>query len=66
MILELYKINLTMGKDTIYWGSLKHKFKSKSSTEAELISASEGINQVLWTKYFLEYQGYVVKNSTIY
>ena len=59
-------INLTMGKSTIYGGSLKHKLNSKSSTEAELISVSNGINQVLWTKYFLEYQGYVVNSSTIY
>ena len=59
-------INLTMGKGTIYRGSLKHKLNSKSSTEAKLISVSDGINQVLWTKYFLECQGYVVNSSTIY
>ena len=60
------RINLTMGKGTIYGGSLKHKLSSKSSTEAELISVSDGINQVLWTKYFLECQGYEVNSSTIY
>ena len=59
-------INLTMGKGTVYEGSLKHKLNAKSSTEAELISVSDGINQVLWTRYFLECQGYVVKSSTIY
>ena len=59
-------INLTMGKGTIYGGSLKHKLNSKISTEAELISVSDGINQVLWTKYFLECQGYEVNSSTIY
>ena len=41
------RINLTMGKGTIYGGSLKHKLNSKSSTKAELISVSDGINQVL-------------------
>ena len=50
-------INLTMGKDTIYGDSFKHKLNLKSSTEAELISVSNGINQVLWAKYFLECQG---------
>ena len=40
-------INLTMGKCTIYGGSLKYKLNSKSSMEAELISVSDGINQVL-------------------
>ena len=59
-------INLTMGKGTIYGGSLKHKLNSKSSTKAKLISVSDEINQVLWTKYFLECRGYVVNSSTIY
>ena len=59
-------INLTMGKGTVYGGSLKHKLNSKSLTKVELISVSDGINQVLWTRYFLECQGYVVKSSTIY
>ena len=59
-------INLTMGKGTIYGGSLKHKLNSKSSTEAELISISNGINQVLWTKHFLECHRYEVNSSTIY
>jgi len=59
-------INLTMGKGTIYGGSLKHELNSKSSTEAGLISVSNGIIQVLWTKYFLECQGYEVNSSTIY
>ena len=40
-------INLTLGKGTIYGGSLKHKLNSKSSTEAELISISDRINPVL-------------------
>ena len=59
-------INLTMGKGTIYGSSLKHKLNSKSLTEAELISVSNGINQLLWKKYFLECQGYKVNSSTIY
>ena len=59
-------INLTMGKGTIYGGSLKHKLNLKSFTEAELISVSNGINQVLWTKYFLECQGHKQNSRTIY
>ena len=59
-------INLTMDKGTIYGGSLKHKLNSKSSTEVELINVSDGINQVLWTKHFLECQGYEVHSSTNY
>ena len=40
-------INLTLGKGTIYGGSFKQKRNSKSSMEAELISTSNRINQVL-------------------
>ena len=55
-----------MGTGIIHSGSLKHKLNSKSSTEAKLISVSDEINQVLWTKTFSEYQGYEVNSSTIY
>ena len=37
-------INLTMGKSTIYGGSLKHKLNLKSSMEVELISVSNKTN----------------------
>ena len=60
------EITLTMDKGTIYGGSLNHKLNLKISTEAELISVSNGITQVLWMKYFLECQGYEVNSSTIY
>ena len=59
-------IKCPMGKGTIYGGSLKYKLNLKSSTEAELISIFNIINQVLSTKYFLECQGYEVNSSTIY
>ena len=59
-------INSETDRGTIYGGSLKHKLNSKSLTEAELISVSDGINQVLWTKHFLECQGYEVHSITIY
>ena len=59
-------INLIIGKGTIYGGSLKLKLNSKGSTEAELISISDKINQVLWTKYFLEWQGYKMNSIIIY
>ena len=60
------RINLTLVKGTLYCGSLKHKLNLKSTTEAELISISDGINQVLWNKYFFECQGYEVNSSTIH
>ena len=59
-------INLTISKGTTYDSSLKHKLNLKNSAEAELIRISNGINQILWTKYFFECQGYEVNSSTIH
>jgi hypothetical protein len=40
---------------------------SKSSTEAELVGISDVLLvQVIWTQYFLEAQGYFVKDSIVY
>ena len=47
----------------------KQQYDEAMATKAAhllLISVSDGISQVLWTKYFLECQGYEVNSSTIY
>lgn len=59
-------INLTMGKRTTYGGSIKHKLNTKSLTVAKPFNVNYGINQFLWTKYFLECQGDHFNSSTIY
>ena len=46
---------MTMGKGVIFWKSCKQKLMGKSSTEEELIGVYDGINQVLWTKFFLSW-----------
>ncbi|KAI2491042.1 Reverse transcriptase (RNA-dependent DNA polymerase) [Fragilaria crotonensis] len=38
----------------------------RSSTESELVSVYDIMPQVLWTRYFLEAQGYDVKDSVIH
>ena len=55
-----------MGKGAIYSSSSKQKINTKSSTEAELVAVNDILGQVLWTKYFLEAQGYAVADSKIY
>ena len=52
---------MSMGKDgrgSIISISKKQKLNTKSSAEAELIGADEAMPQMLWTRYFLEAQGY--------
>ena len=57
---------LSMGGGVIYGTSTTQKLTSESSTEAELIGASDVMPQVIWTRYFLEGQGYGVNDNIVY
>jgi len=57
---------MSMGKGAIYSTSTKQKINTRSSTEAELVAVHDVLPQVLWTRYFLEHQGYKVKDTTMY
>ena len=46
--------------------SRKQKLNTKSSTEAELVGVDDAMGAVLWTRYFLQEQGYDMKPSLIY
>jgi hypothetical protein len=56
---------MLMGTGAAYSTSKKQKLNTKSSTEAKLVGINDVLPQVLWTKYFLEGQGYG-NNSIIY
>ena len=60
------RANITLVKGTIYARSIKQKLNTKSSTEAELVSASDICPQAIWTVYFIEAQGYKVKDNDLY
>ena len=49
---------IIIGQGIIYGRSTKQKMNSKSSTEAELIGVSDGLNPALWMRNFLIAQGY--------
>jgi hypothetical protein len=57
---------MTMGKGSVYSTSIGQKLNTKSSTEAELVGVSDVMPMIVWTRYFLEAQGYDVKESPIY
>jgi len=57
---------MSLGKGVIYGKSTRQKLNTTSSTEAELVGVSDVMPQVLWTRYFLEAQGYPVQESVIY
>jgi len=56
----------TLGKGAIYGASTRQKINTKSSTEAELVGVAEVLPQILWTRYFLEAQGYSSENTILY
>ena len=56
----------TMGKGAIQSISTKQKLNTKSSTEAELVGADDVLGQLLWTRNFLEHQGYTSKETILY
>ena len=56
----------TLGKGAISSISTKQKVNSRSSTEAELIGIDDVISKVLWSKRFIEAQGFPLKSTIVY
>jgi hypothetical protein len=51
---------MSMGTGAVYSTSWRQKLNTKSSTKAELVGINDVLPQALWTKYFMEAQGYGV------
>jgi hypothetical protein len=57
---------MTMGGGAMQALSKKQKLNSRSSTHAELIGVDDAITQVLWTRLFMEEQGYPIEKNILY
>ena len=57
---------ISMGVGAVHHKTSKQKLNTKSSTESELVGASDYIPWTVWTKRFLEGQGYSVKRNLFY
>jgi hypothetical protein len=57
---------MTMGKETACSSSNKMKCNTQSSTETELISLYDKLPDVIWTRYFVECQGYEIHEYVIF
>jgi hypothetical protein len=57
---------MTMGDGAMLVKSSKQKLNSRSSTEAELIGVDDAMTMILWTKLFMEAQGYVIEENIVY
>ena len=49
---------ITLGVGCVYAKASKQKIVSKSSTEAELVGLTDSSSQIIWTREYLQYQGY--------
>ena len=57
---------MSLGLGTICSISTKQKINTRSSTEAELVSVDDVVSKILWTKLFIEAQGFVINKNIIY
>ena len=59
---------MTLGKGFIvsHSGSGKQKLNTKSSTEGELVGTNDASTLILWTKLFMEAQGYEIVENILY
>ena len=57
---------MSMGRGALYSSSTRQKLNTKSSTEAELVGVNDLMQQILWTRYFLESQGYEVRDNIVH
>ena len=57
---------MSLGKGIIYGTSTRQKLNTQSSTKAELVAVDDCMSQILWTRYFLDAQGYNINDCIIY
>jgi len=57
---------MSLGKGSVYSSSTKQKINARSSTEAELIGVNDAMAMILWTRHFLEGQGFQVQDNVVF
>jgi len=57
---------MTFGRGAIQSISRKQKLNTKSSTESELVATDDASTMILWTRLFLEDQGYPIEKNILY
>ena len=57
---------MTFRKGAVQLLSKKHKLNTRSGTEAELVGTDDVTTQILWTKHFMEAQGYTIKDNILH
>ena len=58
-------ITMTMGKGAVISNSRKQKLNMRSLTGAELVASNDALTGIMWTKRFLQAQGYDVSKTIL-
>ena len=59
-------ICIGLGQGVVYSASKKQRINTKSSMEAELVSSSDGLGQVIWIRNFIQEQGYTIESAKVF
>jgi hypothetical protein len=57
---------LSLGRGFPIVSSMKQKLNTRSSTETEIVGADDFMPATCWTRYFMEAQGYQVKDNVLF
>ena len=57
---------MSLGKGATVSISKKHPVNTKSSTESEIVGADQALTPCIWSKNFIEAQGYTVEHNIMY
>ena len=57
---------MTMGNGAVQSSSIKQKLVTQSTCESELVGANNASTKILWTKLFMEAQGYDIRENILY
>ena len=57
---------MTYGRGSLQSMSKKQKLNTRSSTKAELVGADDASTLILWTKLFMENQGYTIEKNILF
>jgi KUP system potassium uptake protein len=57
---------MTLGNGTILSDSTKQKVNARSSMECEMIAVDDTLSKILWSKRFIEAQGFKVNFTIVY
>jgi hypothetical protein len=57
---------LSLGRGFPIVSSTKQKLNTRSSTETEIVGADDFMPAICWTRYFMEAQGYQIKDNVLF